>query len=290
MALALFRPQFMDEAEGRALAIRDELGLGSDALGDVFELLDHLGLAVVRWPMGEEGPDGFYITRQELSVVAVNSAKRLGRQRFTACHELGHHLFDRRSRIDRNVLGASTVPERRANAFAAFFLMPAAGVRRWLERDSRRAQGSLSLDAPAVVHLARHFGMSYEAALYQLRALGTLSSRQILALRKEQPERLARILGYDVDVEAQERHRRVLPPDFVSRSLKAYGAADISLGRLAELLRTDEETARRIASEAGIEPAEPALEIQPKSLARPVDYGIILPISRAEARCAWQTI
>ena len=135
MTLRSARPSYVDEAEGRVTALRAELGIGSDALGDVFELLGHLGLDVVGWPMGENGLDGFYLRQGDLAVVAVNSAEHVGCQRFTACHELDHHLFDSQSCIDPNAFASNTVPERRANAFAARFLMPGEGVRRWLQRE-----------------------------------------------------------------------------------------------------------------------------------------------------------
>lgn len=248
------RPPYVDEAEGRATALRRELGLGSGALGDIFELLGHLGLDATRWPMGGDGPDGFYLRKGDLAIVAVNSDKRLGRQRFTACHELAHHLFDLTSRIDRDIFAGHTVPELRANAFAAYFLMPGEGVRRWLQRETDHQRAAPSLDAERVVHLARHFGMSYEATLYQLRSLRLLRPREVEALRAAQPERIARWLGYSLEEEERERGRRVLPPDFVRRALHAYASGEVSLARLAELLRVDEAAAQGLAREAGAEP------------------------------------
>lgn len=252
------RPAYVDEAEGRASELRRQLGLGSDAVADVFDLLQHLGLEPVRWPMGENGPDGFYVRKGDLVIVAINSAKRFGRQRFTACHELAHHLFDAESRIDADVFDGQAVPELRANAFSAYFLMPAEGVQRWL--GGKGLQADVDLDAEAVVHLTRHFGVSYEAALYQLRELGRLTPRQADALRGAQPERVARWLGYSLDEDERERGRRVLPPDFVRRTLWAYADGEISLARLAELLRTNEAEAAERAREAGAEPVEASLD------------------------------
>lgn len=250
----------VDEAELRALGLRELLGLGSDALGDVFELLEHLGLQIVRWPMGTDGPDGFYIAKGQLAVVALNSAKHIGRQRFTACHELGHHLFDRHSRIDRDVFAGHVISERRANAFAAFFLIPREGVWRWLRQDGWQVRSARVIDAEKVVHLARHFGASYEATLYQLSDLRVLQKRELEALKSAQPDKIARRLGYDALAGEQERGRRILPADYVKRALLAYGAGDISLARLGELLRADEESTARFVSEAGICPPETPVE------------------------------
>ena len=111
-----------------------------------------------------------------------------------------------------------------------------------------------------MVHLPRHFGLSYEATLYQLRDLGWLRSHQIEVLRPKQPERIARRLGYSLEEEERERGRRVLPPGFVRCALEAYAAGDPTLARLAELLQTDETSAHLLAREAGAEPAQPSLE------------------------------
>lgn len=260
MKTQLDRPAYADEAEGRATAFRHELGLGSDALADVFELLEHLGLDVSRWPMGERGPDGFYLRKGDLALVAINSDKRFGRQRFTAAHELAHHLFDKTARIDADIFGGRVVPELRANAFAAYFLMPGEGVRRWIAGEIGPHRPKGSLDTEAVVHMCRHFGVSYEATLFQLRALGWLRPREVEALRGAQPERIARWLGYSPDQEERERGARVLPARFIRLALRAYAAGDVSFLRLAELLRLDEQSARALVHEAGVEPPEIELD------------------------------
>ena len=148
--------------------------------------------------MGEAGPDGFYI-RKHFSLVIINSTKRVERQRFTAAHELTHHLFDHQSAVDRDIFGTRNVPERRANAFAAFFLLPRAGVRRWLLRGGWKDDGPLALDAASIVHLAHRFGLSYEATPYQLGDLGGLHTRDLKSLKAVPPERMARRLGYDLE-------------------------------------------------------------------------------------------
>lgn len=258
MNVAIEGPVYAIEAESRASALRHDLGLGSDAIADAFELLDHAGVEVVRWPMGEDGPDGFYVRTGALALAAVNSDKRLGRQRFTACHELGHHLFDQASRVDVDLYQPADVPERRANRFAAALLMPREGVRRWL--DGPDSSGPRVLSAEGVVHLARHFGLSYEATLYRLKDLGYLRQSALETLRTEQPERLARRLGYDPEGESLERGRRVLPPRFVRLALDAVADGNITLARLGELLRVERARAQKLVEEAGITEPEPTLD------------------------------
>lgn len=259
MSAAEVHQDYLGPAEGQADFLRNTLGLGSGAISDMFDLLAQQGLQVVRWPMGREGLDGFYLRRQDWFLVGINSAKRLVRQRFTAAHELGHHLFDRQTHLGRNLFETEAIAERRANAFAAFLLMPRAGVDRWYRRSFGTKRQFALIDATAVVHLARGFGMSYEATLYHLRDLGYLTSVERAKLATASPDQIAWRLGYDVDFDKTERDRRVLPPDFVRWSLQAYGSGRISLGRLADLLRVDCPQAEAIAEAAGVRP--PALSI-----------------------------
>lgn len=77
--------------------------------------------------------------------ILVNSGLRLGARRQTAAHELGHHRFAHHTQVDSGIFveidepepGLGETPNRRgwpeheklAEAFAAWFLMPLAGVR-----------------------------------------------------------------------------------------------------------------------------------------------------------------
>lgn len=246
------------EAEDRATALREEHGLGSEAIADVFEFLAHLGLPVVRRPMGEDGPDGMYVRHGDLALVVVNSTKRLGRQRFTACHELAHHQFDGQTRFDSDVLDATTVPERRANAFAACLLLPRAGVDRWMPGGAGTRRPSAS--AEQVVQLARHFGMSYDATLWRLLDLQKIRAADAAKLRAVSPERVALRLGYDPEAEQRERGRTFLPSDYVRLALDAFGSGRISEERLGDLLGLPADEARRRAADAGVTPRDETLD------------------------------
>jgi Zn-dependent peptidase ImmA (M78 family) len=102
------------------------------------------------------------------------------------------------------------LPEVRANAFAAAFLMPEAGVREFLARvgkgqpsrerraafdeervvaaEARAEPGSQQLQLYDVVLLARHFGVSRLAALYRLRNLRLTSQGDLESLLEEESE------------------------------------------------------------------------------------------------------
>lgn len=236
---------------------REALGLGSEAVPDIFHLLEDEGLLVLRRPLGDDGPEGALFVADDLQVVLVNCSKRLSRQHFTAAHEYGHFLFDAGTRLTIDVelfgSGSQSIPEKRANAFAAHFLMPESGVRRFLSRF-----GDEPIGPPVAVHMQRHFGVSYESALRQLRNMRLISPAQFESLRRVSPERLAWELGYGEQLSEEETQREASswPTEYVMLSIRVYQSGSIALSRLAELLgeSSDEAILRRRLDGAGIHP------------------------------------
>ncbi len=109
----------------------------------------------------------------------VNAAGR----RFTVAHELCHVLFDRtRARRLAHASGkwASPAIEKRANAFAAYLLMPPA-----LVFDS--VEGSRSIDREAVMQLAGTLQVSQSALVEHLYNLGLIDDVQRERLRAPAP-------------------------------------------------------------------------------------------------------
>ncbi len=245
------------EAVERAGDIRQRFGLGAAGIADIFHLLEDLGVHVVRRPMGATF-DGAYaaLPSSDEGIALINTDTTLGRQRFTAAHELGHHLLDRArvAFVDQDVWADDlSAPERQANAFAAALLMPPRGLRARLG-----ASADLRLSGDSVVELMYHFGVSFEAMLRQLRSLGDVSADPLPGIESElrgNIVRTVRRLGYPVDLVLATRDT-TLPRDYVRRALDAYSRGLVSSQRLAELLYTDEDGARSQAEEAGATPPE----------------------------------
>jgi Zn-dependent peptidase ImmA (M78 family) len=110
-------------------------------------------------------------------VIVVNQAHAAVRQRFTIAHEIGHLVLhpgdavhvDEGFRInlrDPRSATAEEVEEVEANAFAANLLMPAAWLRRDIERD--RLDPS---DEDSLARLAERYGVSLHAMALRLASL-----------------------------------------------------------------------------------------------------------------------
>lgn len=113
-----------------------------------------------------------------LPIVAVNSGHPSERQRFSAAHELGHHLFGQKGKIGSPTKPSSDADEKEANLFSANLLMDHSRVAKIL-KDMQEFY-SKTYDFPSIVLLAAsHLQVSYSALSRKLVALGLVPSDQI---------------------------------------------------------------------------------------------------------------
>jgi Zn-dependent peptidase ImmA (M78 family) len=224
------------EVEGRAADLRAELRLGDEPVPDILNILEQIGLAVFVQPLGQDGPDGAYLPRERIKVVLLNGDRYLARLRFTAAHELGHHIFADGARLDERLFPPSSavdLAEQRANGFAAAFLMPESGIAARLGL----LQGQITPDQ--VLRLATEFEVSYEALVNRLQNLRRISSADRARLLAER----AAVLTSEFRERRLPTYER-LPGDYVRRALQAYEDAKISFDRLADLLRAESHDER----------------------------------------------
>jgi len=103
---------------------------------DVFDIIQQEGILLCFSPL--ENLHGAYIPANGgREGILVNSKHPLHLQRFTAAHELGHHVLGHKPSVDINMLGRAPFPsdryeengsdpeqEKEADSFASAFLMP----------------------------------------------------------------------------------------------------------------------------------------------------------------------
>jgi Zn-dependent peptidase ImmA (M78 family) len=162
---------FTDEAEMFAHKAWNALGLTPPA--DVDLVAQKLGIDMVRQEFVPE-IDGLYLRIPGCPpVIAINSTyiKPPGRQRFTAAHEIGHHLLARGRTTTNRVIfldGVDTTrssTERACDRFAALLLMPE-------ELFREHYQALASNPEHRVAILAERFGVSLSAVKRRLKELG----------------------------------------------------------------------------------------------------------------------
>jgi hypothetical protein len=154
----------------RAAELHADLEIDLSCPVDVFQAVDELGLILAFAPLGEVS--GVYLPGPPTAGIMLHEGHPRTRQRYSAAHELGHHVFDHAADVD---LGPKEGLERadgerwpdhekEAESFAAWFLMP----RRLLKSGLRRLGIEHPADAYDVYALSLWLGTSYTATARQL--------------------------------------------------------------------------------------------------------------------------
>ena len=256
------------QGEQTAVEERQRLGIGNAPIADVSELIASQGI----WASGVGLPNdmsGVFLRHFSIGFsILVNSSHPRGRKRFSYAHEYAHALLDRDCNIAvSSTSNSSEMVERRANAFAAAFLMPRNGVYealRGLDKGLPSRQEQTIFDVASGGHMdaefrsparsqrinykditmfAHRFGVSYQAALYRLKSLRHIShaeSRELLE-QEEFGRQLLRELSIFRDFEEPEVRQypdRELRSEIAHLAIEAYRREEISRGRVLELSKT----------------------------------------------------
>ncbi len=255
--------------QGEAIAReeRRRLGLGNAPVGPIAEVIGSQGLWVAACPLPTD-MSGLFLSHPAVGLtIVVNQAHSAVRRRFSYAHEYGHALCDRDTAWRTTRHGnAHELGETRANAFAAAFLLPPGGVADQLRqldkgRPSRQLQivydntseaaaeseveirpraGSQTITWQDARQLARHFGVSYESAVWRLRNLGHITQPEVGALlaQKGKNHSLNEILHLPLDdilPPPPDDAEQTLDGQLVRLAIEAYRREEISAGRLREL-------------------------------------------------------
>jgi Zn-dependent peptidase ImmA (M78 family)/transcriptional regulator with XRE-family HTH domain len=243
---------------------RRRLGLGYGPIADMADLITRHGI----WASGVLGlpneMSGIFLRHSSIGlVILVNRDHPRTRQRFSYAHEYAHALLDRKttSAIVSSKENSQEFIERRANAFAAAFLLPAEGVRWFLEHlekggasrgyritstsvgdepveaEDRPAPGSQQITYQDVVWLAHHFNVSYPAAVYRLSDLGYTNAeeKKHLLERSALGSRLLSASDHFDDKQPSGRPDRELVDQIVWLAVEAYRREEVSQGWLRDL-------------------------------------------------------
>jgi Zn-dependent peptidase ImmA (M78 family) len=122
----------------------------------------------------------------DAAVLWVNGTQWPPRQRFTLAHELGHAWCGHDGRLEVDTVatlnGHTTTPvEIAANAFAAEFLVPRAGMKELVAGDPTLEE---------VVVISAHYGVSAIAVVYRVKQLRLASPARVEQLEAEVAEGL----------------------------------------------------------------------------------------------------
>jgi Zn-dependent peptidase ImmA (M78 family) len=231
-----------EAAASRAADERRRLGLGFEPVSDMRSLVEQQGALVYSTVVQDGSLSGCFALIAGDVWIMVNSAQTNGRQRFTIAHEYCHSLVDRNLEF---VVCTSEKPphEKFADAFAAAFLMPMeSSLAFW------GVGSSASVTPEKVVEYCYLFGASYQAAVYRLKNLHIVNSRQVKAFLQGSPFRVAALMGYDLQDPSSPFFMGGFdcgspvdnyPRAYRTAALRAFDEERISESKLAELLSVD---------------------------------------------------
>lgn len=173
------------------LGVRERLKDGSRPM-DVFAAIEALKIMVLFRPLN--GLLGAYVPTPNSAGMLITTLRDHHVQRFTAAHELGHHVLQHRTvsldiKVGYVARGEKTgydQQELEADAFAAEFLLP-----KWLIAAHARRQGwgLAELRRPEVVYqLSLRLAASYSATCWALASANFLSQTQAGEIAERAPK------------------------------------------------------------------------------------------------------
>src|SRR5262245_30704018 len=250
------------QAEHAADQERRRLGLGAAPLADASEVVasQNVRVSAVDLPTDVAG---FFLRRSDNgSAAVVNSKYRGARGRYAVLQCYAYGLFER-----GDVLRVTTrrrsdaIATRRADAFALALLLPAQGIRDFLESidkgqpsrktyavldlatdnitrvERRSAPRSQSITFSDVAAIARRFGSSYQATVVRLLSLGLISETESSDLLNDRQQSAAEqclaLTGIPRAVPSGDSRR--LEADIVCLAIECYRRELITRDRLAEI-------------------------------------------------------
>lgn len=248
------------QGEKVAAAERRRLGLNLQPAFTLPALLESQGVqsALVELP---DNVSGLTLADDKIgSFVVINSRHHLWRRRFSMAHEYGHVVMDRGrlGTVSRDENRANLI-EVRANAFAAEFLLPAAGVATFVTEvgkggpsrrsatvfdeeaevhaESRAVPGSQDICLYDIALLADRFRVSRQSALYRLKNLRLINNAQFRQLKDQERasdmHAVSDFLGLHEPDHQKERAK--FGRHFLGLALDAFRLEKITQSKLYEL-------------------------------------------------------
>lgn len=239
----------INQGERLAQSLRDGLRLGDDPIDDIFFVLECLGIQLIGLKMGSHVSGFFLCSSRTGPVIFVNVDERRERRVFSIAHELCHFLLDNNPNTRSiNITQSIEVfkdkydkdfQEMRANAFAAAFLMPETGVKRYivdvLGKDLK------SLNHFDVVKIQHCFRTSFQATLFRLKNLGFITARffretkEMINVGQISVSQLASSLDLSYDAYPDIDSNKMFSSLLKKFAVDAYMNSKISISKLCEI-------------------------------------------------------
>lgn len=228
--------------------VRSRLGLGErEPVGNLRKTLDEVGVHVFVDSLDSKLAGLYSFVEGFGYCILVNRKHPKERMRWTVAHEFGHFLHDR----DKPGVDYLRTPirkpasERFADAFAACFLMPEAGVKRKFD-DAMARSGDVNVGD--VCRIADFYGVSMMAMTLRLEGLGLVrkGTWNLLSSSGVKVSDIKREAGVSEGVKAEELE--TFPERYILLAVQAWSSDMISTSQFASLVGRSPIEARELAA------------------------------------------
>jgi transcriptional regulator with XRE-family HTH domain/Zn-dependent peptidase ImmA (M78 family) len=214
-----------DAARDLALWVREQLGLGLDAVDSLVDLCERAGQYVLVTDIPGEGAS---VVEGDVAVAVVSLEGDPGRRRATAAHELGHLVIGDEYSSDLGVHASRADREALLDAFAAELLLPSQVL-----TEERGASEAISRDQ--LIGLAARYRTSWSLAIRQAAQAGVLSAQARRDWGRSTPTRseFMEAVGWapQPDLEAIR-----VPPRYAHAVMEAWRKGALTATRAVELM------------------------------------------------------
>lgn len=222
--------------ESEALRLRARFLIGDRLPVDVESLLVDRGILTIYSPMSDDFSGMCLRYDEDTNFILINSNMVMGRQNFTAAHEL-YHLFvqDKKDfEVHSCDINSPLSPiERHANSFASYFLLPTAGIMDIMQRTDCTKE---TINPAHIITMCGYFKVSYQAMLIRINKILRLSEEKFNYLKDIQPVAFAEHCGLKTDVFKIPQRDNTILGDYASKAQSLYNSGKISKGHLIELI------------------------------------------------------
>ncbi len=221
-----------------ALKFRQEQGVKFDEPVSIHQMLRNKNVVASFQPLSE-GFEGMAIKipnkEQEARLfMLVNTSSVYSRQRFTACHELYHLLYQENFCVSYdtdNDNGKKSIEEQSADYFARCLLLPRDGVLSLIPEEERRRD---AISLATILKIEQNFRCSRACLLYKLKEMDFISDAVYGALQHD-VIRGAAEYGYPTSL-YKPTYSKELLGDYNVKARQLYDLGKISQAKYFGLL------------------------------------------------------
>lgn len=210
-----------------AVAARGAIGCPSGPLGPLADVLERFGLYLT---VADDVAEGASLLKEGYGVAVISGELAPGRRRWTAVHELGHHLLQDEYHNDAGVAAGRDEREQLIDRFTEEFLLPTEDVTSaWKAVREGKAPRSVLLD------LAAGYRLSWTAVVNRARRLGFIDAGQARREKADIPQR-GDFLALHGTQPVPDLETGTTGFQWRKAALAAWSRGDITAPRTVELL------------------------------------------------------